>query len=120
MDRLTVKIDEFYIPKKLCTVNRYEEVNDCDSCIDCCKQHDEGSNTYNGCPIQECFDRLGVYENLDEQGLLLRLPCKVGDTVYNCVPIRGNRFTYREDTVSKISIEDDGIFIHFRTGLSKK
>lgn len=82
MERLTVKVDEFFAPKKLCTVNRYEEVDDCDSCVDCCKQHGEGSNTCNGCPIQECFDRLGVYENLDEQGLLLKLPCKVGDVVW--------------------------------------
>ena len=26
--------------------------------------------------------RLKLYEDLDEQGLLLRLPCKVGDTIY--------------------------------------
>ena len=28
-----------------------------------------------------CY-KLGDYEDLEEQGLLLRLPCKVGDTVY--------------------------------------
>ena len=27
--------------------------------------------------------RLAEYEDLEEQGLLLRLPCKVGDTVYS-------------------------------------
>lgn len=27
-------------------------------------------------------DRLASYEDLEEQGLLMRLPCKVGDTVY--------------------------------------
>ena len=27
--------------------------------------------------------RLKLYEDLDEQGLLLRLPCKVGDTKKN-------------------------------------
>ena len=27
-------------------------------------------------------EKLRKYEDLDEQGLLLRLPCKVGDTVY--------------------------------------
>ena len=27
-------------------------------------------------------NRLGNYEDAEEQGLLLRLPCKVGDTVY--------------------------------------
>ena len=30
----------------------------------------------------QCFDKLAEYEDLEEQGLLLRLPCKVGDTVY--------------------------------------
>lgn len=30
----------------------------------------------------QCFEKLAYYEDLDEQGLLLRLPCKVGDTVY--------------------------------------
>lgn len=28
------------------------------------------------------LDALGKYEDLEEQGRLLRLPCKVGDTVY--------------------------------------
>lgn len=28
------------------------------------------------------IDRLAEYENLEEEGLLLRLPCRVGDTVY--------------------------------------
>lgn len=26
--------------------------------------------------------KLAVYEDLEEQGLLVRLPCKIGDTVY--------------------------------------
>lgn len=28
------------------------------------------------------IERLAEYEDLEEQGLLIRLPCKVGDTVY--------------------------------------
>ena len=32
--------------------------------------------------IEQCFNKLAEYEDLEEQGLLLRLPCKVGDTVY--------------------------------------
>ena len=39
-----------------------------------------------GCDECEHFhnmrDKLAKYEDLEEQGLLLRLPCKVGDTVY--------------------------------------
>ena len=30
----------------------------------------------------QCFEKLAEYEDLEEQGLLLRLPCKVGDKVY--------------------------------------
>ena len=30
----------------------------------------------------KCCNKLAEYEDLEEQGRLLRLPCKVGDTVY--------------------------------------
>ena len=32
--------------------------------------------------VDELKNALGKYEDLEEQGLLLRLPCKVGDTVF--------------------------------------
>lgn len=32
--------------------------------------------------IKEAIDKLAEYGDLEEQGLLIRLPCKVGDTVY--------------------------------------
>lgn len=35
------------------------------------------------CPISEAINKLAEYENLEEQGLLLRLPCPIGTTVYN-------------------------------------
>ena len=31
---------------------------------------------------ESAYKKLAEYEDLEEQGLLLRLPCKVGDTVY--------------------------------------
>ena len=35
------------------------------------------------CPWEEAaWSKLADYEDAEEQGLLLRLPCKVGDTVY--------------------------------------
>lgn len=34
------------------------------------------------CSYKQIYDRLAEYEDLEEQGLLVRLPCKVGDTVY--------------------------------------
>lgn len=34
------------------------------------------------CYIQQVFKKLADYEDLEEQGLLVILPCKIGDTVY--------------------------------------
>lgn len=33
------------------------------------------------CPVGKAIEKLAEYEDLEEQGLLVRLPCKVGDTV---------------------------------------
>lgn len=33
-------------------------------------------------PLIDAANKLAEYEDLEEQGLLLRLPCKAGDTVY--------------------------------------
>ena len=35
---------------------------------------------------QRCCNKLAEYEDLEEQGLLLKLPCKVGDIVYKICP----------------------------------
>lgn len=32
--------------------------------------------------LEKCLRKLAEYEELEEQGLLLRLPCKVGDIIY--------------------------------------
>lgn len=43
------------------------------------------------CPtINELIDRLAMYEDLEEQGKLLRLPCKIGGTVYVIMNQRDN------------------------------
>ena len=34
--------------------------------------------------LYEIANRLAEYEDMEEQGLLVRLPCKVGDTIYRC------------------------------------
>lgn len=34
------------------------------------------------CGYQRCINKLAHYEDLEDQGRLLELPCKVGDTVY--------------------------------------
>ena len=52
-----------------------------DFCKETCAEHDEEKSCKN-CPIQNAFEKLAEYEDLEEQGLLLRLPCKIGDIVY--------------------------------------
>ena len=34
------------------------------------------------CELEKVLEKLADYEDLEEQGLLVRLPCKVGDTVW--------------------------------------
>ena len=46
------------------------------------------------CPISEAINKLAEYEDLEEQGLLLRLPCKVGDAVYIILASYFNIETY--------------------------
>ena len=47
-----------------------------------------------------CIEKLADYENAEEDGLLVRLPCKVGTTVHQIVhswrgyEIRKRRFSY--------------------------
>ena len=48
--------------------------------------------------LEKCLRKLAEYEDLEEQGLLLRLPCKVGDTVYKIINQRDNY----DDTVYQI------------------
>ena len=46
-------------------------------------QHCRTEDWENCKTIDDVIDKLAEYEGLEEQGLLLRLPCKVGDTVYS-------------------------------------
>ena len=58
-----------------------------------CKYYDEELAKCNKCKIfitstghchdKKVWEKLRDYEDLEEQGLLLKLPCKVGDTVYS-------------------------------------
>ena len=41
------------------------------------------NNEYSKINYNNLLTKLGEYEDLEEQGLLLKLPCKVGDTVYS-------------------------------------
>lgn len=102
MERLTIEYDENFVPKEMCTINRFGEADDCEACFEQCKG---GSRNCNECPVQKCFNRLAEYENTDLTPEQIKeidrlyaekckelaeyknskdqeLPCKVGDKVY--------------------------------------
>jgi len=64
MERLTKHWGDNYVPIKL----DYTELFD---------MSDEQAEA-----LQAIVKKLAEYEDLEEQGLLIKLPCKVGDTVY--------------------------------------
>lgn len=60
MERLTINFDGNYVPKRMCTINRFGEADDCDNC-----PGNDGNceGDCNCCPVQECFNKLAEYEN---------------------------------------------------------
>ena len=50
-----------------------------------CNKYCEKQKVYtcNECGIYQAIQKLAHYEDLEEQGLLLRLPCKIGDTIWD-------------------------------------
>lgn len=52
-----------------------------------------------------CCNKLAEYEDLEESGLLVKLPCKVGDDVFIVVAKEISRQKVKEITISDIGIE---------------
>lgn len=101
-ERLTIEYDGDFTPKELCTINRNGEADDCACCDEVC------NNIYDdceGCPIQKCFDRLGQLEDKLENGTLIELPCKVGDTVYEV----GTDLKIHQSKIKNIIYDTNGI-----------
>ena len=61
--------------------------------------------------IRQVLDKLAEYEDLEEQGLLLRLPVKAGDTVYRYVEEKGCVLEYTVWNISMSAYESGGIDI---------
>ena len=56
------------------------------------------------CYEKNIYEKLREYEDLEEQGLLLRLPCKVGDTVY-CIYERYTKCSENEQEFDEYSCQ---------------
>ena len=59
------------------------------------------SSKCNNCEITTSVcEKVGKYEDLEEQGLLLRLPCNIGDTIYE-VSYENREFVIKEHIVKE-------------------
>lgn len=70
MERLTKREDDSI------TYNEKREL-ECGEYCDSCSQGAGNCKT-----VENMIKKLATYEDLEEQGLLVRLPCKVGDIIY--------------------------------------
>ena len=77
-------------------------------CFEKCDGLGASSKCYNCEIMTSVCEKLGKYEDLEEQGRLVKLPCKVGDTVY--VPTRD---FISELRIVHISISKNNTFFHW-------
>lgn len=56
-------------------------------CRETCEKYECDS-----CPIRKAIEKLADYEDAEEQGLLLRFPCKIGSTLYWPTSNRINKY----------------------------
>ena len=69
--------------------------------------------------LADCMTDYLEMRKAEEQGLLLRLPCKVGDKVYDLIPrVRGAN-NFRENEVVSIKLYCDSVYLSLKYGLPK-
>ena len=75
MSRLTCKYDGINTLREMCTFDRESDIeaDDCLNCEEYCDTMDALGGDCDNCAIQRAFNKLAEYEDLEEQGLLLKL-----------------------------------------------
>lgn len=106
MERLTLEEAIKYIKEVVCKNRKNKEKNTIVipnsfiSSADCAEKYEQ---------VAKWLKELKSYKDLEEQGLLIKLPCKIGDTVFIIVGKDISKQTIRE-----MEISDDGL-IKFKT-----
>lgn len=73
------------------------------------------------CSYKQIYDRLAEYEDAEEQGLSVKIPCKVKSNVWltkwwkNAYEIT-KQSPPIERRINYFSIESDGVYAHFKDG----
>lgn len=86
------------------SVENYMKAN----CIKCAEEHEQ---------LAEWLEELKSYKEAEEQGLLVRLPCKVGDTMYDIV---GKPLRIVEHKVDAFHIDKKGFHLQIIDGVLEK
>ena len=63
--------------------------------------------------LKAMIEKLAAYEDAEEQGLLLKLPCKIGDTVY-AIGCNNNKPIIYESVVLRILITEKEIVFNVK------
>lgn len=66
--------------------------------------------------LAEWLEKSKEYQHLEEQGRLVKLPCKVGDTLYRLVPNLYRK--YVEIKIAQFVINENGIYFITNKGVS--
>jgi hypothetical protein len=92
------------------SIDKEEDCPTCSICWDC-------DNPPRKCLyINDALEKLADYEDLEEQGRLLKLPCKMGDTLYKLVPNLYRK--YVEIKIAQFVINKNGIYFITNKGVS--
>ena len=75
--------------------------------------------SYSDYPTRRIIERLAEYEDLDEQGLLFRLPVPIGTTVYKFEPLAKGTERYIKTTITRYEVFGDSIWFTFANGLGR-
>ena len=86
------------------SVENYMKAN----CIKCAEEHEQ---------LAEWLEELKSYKEAEEQGLLVRLPCQVGDTMYDIV---GKPLRIVEHKVDAFHIDKKGFHLQIINGVLEK
>lgn len=85
-----------YDPWELCGMDHY-----------CAKNGNDEGGCYHGCHIVKMYKKLAEYEDLEDQGKILKPKCKPGDIVF---AINKSNHTISEFVVGSISYDTNHMF----------
>lgn len=114
MERLTLDETIKYIKEVVCKNRKNKEKNTIVipnsfiSSADCAEKYEQ---------VAKWLKELKSYKDAEEQGLLVRLPCKVGDTMYDIV---GKPLRIVEHKVDAFHIDKKGFHLQIINGVLEK